>query len=124
VTLNLTNKTKGEKLRNLLLLFVTMFGLSLYAFAQSSPAAAPAANAVASAVQAVPVAPVVAAAPAVPMSAGFIGIVIAIVAGLNVLLSSVQKVFSGLSKSEPGWLQSLSSVVLEIAKFLGSNPSV
>lgn len=107
-------------MKNLALLLVMMFGFSLYAFAQSSPVAVPVTPAPVAAASG----PVVAPAVNAPVSASFIGIVIAIVAGLNVLLSSLQQIFSALSKSEPGWLQSVSKVVLFVAKYLGSNPDV
>lgn len=120
-------------MRNLLLMIFMVLGFSLYVFAQSSPVASPAPKVVVSVPAAV--APVAAASlapaavsPAAPVSsvpsAGFIGIVVAIVAGLNVLLSGVQTIFGNLSKSEPGWLQTVSSIVSNVAKWLGSNPSV
>lgn len=95
------------------ILLLMIFGMSLFAFAQSSPAVAPVAAVVAVAAPAAPV-----------VSGGLIAIVGAIVIGLNLLLSSIQKVFSTMAKTEPGWLQSLSAIVLAVAKFLGSNPSV
>jgi hypothetical protein len=41
---------------------------------------------------------------------------------VNSILSAVQILFAALAKQEPGWLQSVSSVVLKISQFLGSNP--
>jgi hypothetical protein len=98
----------------------------VYAFMAHSQAAPAAVVAPAAAVVAPVAAAVVSAAPAASsfLSAGFIALVISIVACLNIALSAVQQMFSSLSKSEPGWLQSVSSVVLAVAKFLGSNPSV
>ena len=110
-------------MKNLSLLVLVMFCFSVFAFAQSSPVASPAASAVASAAQPAVVAVVAApSAPAAPVSAGLIGILIAVVLGLNAVLSSLQKIFGAMAQSEPGWLQSLSSIVLAVAKFLGSNP--
>jgi hypothetical protein len=102
-----------------------VLGFSLYAFAQNPNAASPGSSVVGAAAQPVVAVPAPAAVlQSAPVSVGFVGIIIAIVAGLNVLLSSVQQIFSGLSKSEPGWLQSISSIVLAVAKYLGSNPNV
>jgi hypothetical protein len=97
------------------MIFLMTLGASLYVCAQSVPVATP----IASAVPAV-IAPAVSSG---LTSATFIGVVVAIVAGLNVLLSSVQQIFSSLSKAEPGWLSSISSVILAVAKYLGSNPN-
>jgi hypothetical protein len=110
-----------------IVVFALMFlGISLYSFADvASPAAAPAV--VQSLSQALaPAAPVVVAPPPASggMSLGLIGILAAVVVALNSVLSAVQKLFGSLAKSEPGWLQAVSKVVLEVAKFLGSNPSV
>lgn len=71
-------------------------------------------------------APVVAAPPASPslLSPALIAIVAGVVLSLNTALSGVQTIFAQWSKQEPGWLQSVSSFVLSVAKFLGSNPSV
>lgn len=96
-----------------LILFV--LGLGLYAFGQNPATSASPASA---AIAAPTTTPVASATPAL------VGVVVAIVAGLNVLLSSVQTIFSALSKSEPGWLTSVSGFILSIAKFLGSNPNV
>lgn len=111
-------------MKSISIVVLSLLCFSLYAFAQSSPVAVPAASAVVSAQPAVTAAPVVAPVSAAPMSNGLIAIVIALVLGLNTILSTVQKVFGSLAKSEPGWLTTLSSIVLEIAKFLGSNPTV
>ena len=67
----------------------------------------------------------VAAPAATPnLSGGFIAIVLGIIGCANIVLSAVQQIFSKLSKSEPGWLQTVSSVVLAVTKYLGSNPNV
>ncbi len=115
---------QGEfPLKSLLVVVLFALSFSLYAFAQNSPVAGPVANAVATAVPSATSVPVAAqSAPAAPMSAGLIGILIAVVLSLNSILSAVQKIFSSLAKTEPGWLQSFSSIVLSVAKFLGSNP--
>lgn len=116
---------------NLMLVILMLLGVSVYALAQNAVVAKPASvSAVASSVSPVQVAQPAQAAPAVsapapaPVSVGFVGILLAVVAGFNVLLSGAQKIFSTLSKSEPGWLQSLGSIMLEISKLLGSNPNV
>ena len=93
-------------MRTLSLLVVLVLGFGTYAFADGLPVTSAPAS----------------AAPAV--TAGFIGILVAIIAGLNVLLSAVQQIFSNLAKTEPGWLQSTSSVILSVSKYLGSNPNV
>lgn len=68
----------------------------------------------------------VAAAPASSplLSASFIALVSGIILSVNSALSLVQSLFAQWAKSEPGWLQSISSLVLNVAKFIGSNPSV
>lgn len=92
-----------------LFLFILMvFGVEL-ALAQSpSPSPSPAAVAVASKFS---------------LSA-FIGVIAGIVIGLNVVLSGVQKIFDALSKSEPGWLQRFSSMVLKGSQWASSNVNV
>jgi hypothetical protein len=109
-------------IRILSLLFVFAFTLGCFeVLADTAPAASPAAVAVA-APQAAPAPVVVAPSLGSPVSAGFIGLILAILACANIVLSAVQQVFAKLSKTEPGWLQSVSSIVLAIAKYLGSNP--
>jgi len=56
------------------------------------------------------------------ISASLIASVLAIVVCANIILSAVQQVFAKLSKTEPGWLQSVSKWALVIAQYLGSNP--
>ena len=85
---------------------------SLYAFdvlAQAVPAAPNLAPAVAAVVASPIVAPVAAPVAGLPsfLSAGLIAMVLSIVACLNIALSSIQQIFAKLSKSEPGWLQSI-----------------
>jgi hypothetical protein len=41
---------------------------------------------------------------------------------VNTVLSAVQVLFTALSKTEPGWLQSASKFLLTVTQFLGSNP--
>ena len=110
-----------KKVSLLVLILACWFGL--HAYAQSSPAGIPGVSVVVSATPAMtPVPAASVSAPVAPVSAGLIGILIAVVLGLNSVLSALQQIFGSLAKSEPGWLQSLSSIVLEVAKFLGSNP--
>lgn len=58
------------------------------------------------------------------LSASMIALIVAIVASLNVALSAIQQIFSNFAKQEPSWLTSFSKIVLNVAKYLGSNPSV
>lgn len=83
----------------------------------SAVAPAPAVAAVASDSTVVAVSP--------PVSSGkLIAMILACVVSLNILLSAVQQICAKFSLTEPGWLQSASSIVLSVAKVLGSNPSV
>ena len=71
------------------------------------------------------VAPVVPAAPAFNLfSVSTLASIALIISCLNIVLSAIQEIFAKLAKSEPGWLQSLSAIVLKIAQYLGSNPKI
>lgn len=41
---------------------------------------------------------------------------------VNSLLAALQILFSALAKQEPGWLTSVSKLLLSVAQVLGSNP--
>lgn len=107
------------KLSLLISMVLMVLGMSTYVLAQSAPVAQPAP---AASVAPAPAASV--AAPAAASPVGLAGIVVAIVAGLNVLLSGVQTVFGALAQSEPGWLQTIGSIVLTVSQWLGSNVNV
>ena len=82
-----------------------------FALAQVLPSPSPVVDAVVSSPAAAPL-----------VSGKLIAILLSAVVCLNIALSAVQQVFSALSQTEPGWLQTLSSFVLSVAKYLGSNP--
>lgn len=118
-------------MRKLLILSSLVLVLAFYlspVFAQvvdASPVASPVAAAAAQTIQAAQRVPVVAPqAQQVLVGGGLIAMIVLIVSCLNIILSAVQQIFAKLSKAEPGWLQSVSSVVLAVAKYLGSNPNV
>jgi hypothetical protein len=53
---------------------------------------------------------------------GFVAAVLLVVGCLNVVLSAVQQVLAKLSVQEPGWLTTVSTALLKVAQWLGSNP--
>lgn len=99
-----------------LIVSIILLMLSVVVMAQTSPPPVTSGTPVA----------VVATTPATTsfLSAGFVALIVSIVACLNIALSAVQQGFSALSKTEPGWLQTISKLVLGIAKYVGSNPNV
>jgi hypothetical protein len=56
------------------------------------------------------------------MSLSLMATVAAAVVCVNSVLSAIQVLFTALSKTEPGWLQSVSKFLLSVSQFLGSNP--
>lgn len=96
---------------------VSLFGLFLMAQVSATmPGDVPSAVAA--------IAPAATMTPASFLTPGFITMLMSIVVCLNLLLSAVQQIFHTLSKSEPGWLQTLSVVILNITKYLSANPDV
>jgi hypothetical protein len=109
-------------------LTLVIFTLGLYAYAQSSPAAA----AVTPTSQAAPVstniiegtkatAPGAQSSPLPTSAGGLIGLGLAIAAAFNGLLSTAQIVLSKLGKAVPTWLPSVQSGLLNLVKFFGMN---
>jgi hypothetical protein len=56
------------------------------------------------------------------MSLTLIATIGAVVVCVNSVLSAIQVLFTAMSKTEPGWLQSASKFLLSVSQFLGSNP--
>src|ERR1700679_1642918 len=105
-----------------LLLVLTVLNVFVLPAIAQVPSPSPVASA--SPASVVSPAPAVVAPASAPSKSSLIGVIVAAVACLNVGLSALQQIFSKLSKSEPGWLKSLSVGLLAVAKYLGSNPNV
>lgn len=56
-------------------------------------------------------------------TAGFVGIVLLILAVYNIVLSAAQDVLAALHVQVPAWMQTATSIGLTVAKYLGGNPN-
>jgi hypothetical protein len=57
-------------------------------------------------------------------SPALVGIILSVVISANYALSAVQSIFTQWSKSEPSWLQKLSSVVAKLSQWAAGNPQL
>lgn len=55
------------------------------------------------------------------MNKDLIAQVVLVIGCLNILLSAIQQIFAKLSQAEPDWLQKVSTVILKVVQYVGSN---